>query len=103
MLFSLWLSIPFFFWGAYFFFTKGCPLRHIGFLHYFTYFLLIYAGSYTIYWENGGTNHWFIASVMAYPIISFLGLIVGLLFSNHVYSMNVAVKPSATSKETIVV
>jgi hypothetical protein len=103
MLFILWLSIPLFFWAAYFLFTKGCPFRHIGFLHYLTYFLSIYAGSYAIYLENGGTNHSFIAAVMAYPIISFLGMIIGLLFGNQVYSMNVEVKPSATSKETIIV
>lgn len=103
MLFSLWLIIPIFFWTGYFFVTKGRFVRHIGFLHYLIFFLSIYFGSYTIFMEGGGTNLKFIFSVIAYPILSLSGIIIGSYHSKKVFFKNEAAGFDTSSKEIKIV
>jgi hypothetical protein len=103
MLFSLWLMIPVFFWMGYSFITKGHFVRHIGFLHYLLYFLSIYFGSYTIFMEGGETNLKFIFSVMAYPVLSLSGIIIGLQRSKKVFFKNEVAGFETTSKEIKIV
>jgi hypothetical protein len=81
MLLAAWLCIPAFFWVTFCLLTKNRPTRHVGFLHYVIYFFSIYLGSLTIYHDEGMANHWYLASVMMYPVLSLLGILSGALIA----------------------
>jgi hypothetical protein len=74
MMFLLWLAVAVGFWGAFIWFTRGAPTRHLAFLHFAVFFFAIYLSSHAYYAEHGSTNTRFIASVMAYPVLAFIGM-----------------------------
>ncbi len=76
-MFLLWLAILILFWVAFYLFTQGAITRHIGFLHFLLFFLAIYLASYQVYEESGCVNNRFLGSVMAYPVLAFLGMAFG--------------------------
>lgn len=51
-------------------------MRHVGSLHFLIYFVAIYIGSLSLYEEKGGGNDTFIWSVMAYPILALVGMLI---------------------------
>ncbi|TAK42786.1 MAG: hypothetical protein EPO27_16180 [Betaproteobacteria bacterium] len=76
MLLALWFCVPFVFAAAWYKLTGGAVLRHVATLHFVVYFVAIYAGSYSLFVDNGEKGEVFIWSVMAYPILALAGTVV---------------------------
>src|SRR5437667_8919625 len=73
---ALWLGVLVLFWIAYFRVTRGALTRHLGFLHFGIYFFAIYLGAYQIYVDNGSVDNTFMYSVVLYPLLALLGLVL---------------------------
>ena len=73
---ALWLGVLVLFWIAYFRVTRGALTRHLGFLHFGIYFFAIYLGAYQIYVDNGSVDNTFMYSVVLYPLLALLGMVL---------------------------
>ena len=72
----LWLGVLVLFWIAYFRLTRGALTWHLGFLHFGIYFFAIYLGAYQIYVNNGSVDDTFMYSVVLYPLLALLGMVL---------------------------